>query len=117
MTPDEKKRLTAVELRAPNGSSVMQIDWADGHKSVYPHEVLRGFCPCAHCQGHQGPIKFVPGGNTDLTDIEEIGNYAVRLSWGDSHGFGIYSFQYLRQLCACEQCLAGEDMKERRFGR
>lgn len=88
-----------VELRAPEGARLMEIEWSDGVTTSYRHAVLRGFCPCAHCQGHHGPIVFVEGmGNPELADIEEVGNYAVRLTWADGHGTGIYSFRFLREL-------------------
>ncbi|MDB5329847.1 MAG: hypothetical protein JWP03_998, partial [Phycisphaerales bacterium] len=30
---------------------------------------------------------------------ELVGNYALRIDWSDNHGSGIYSFQYLREIC------------------
>jgi DUF971 family protein len=30
---------------------------------------------------------------------ELVGNYALRIDWSDEHGSGIYSFQYLREIC------------------
>lgn len=107
---------TPVELRAPQGAQVMEIEWADGHTGTYPHEILRGFCPCAHCQGHEGPIRFVSGGDLTLEDIQPVGNYAVRLAWADGHQTGIYSFRYLRALCACSSC-AQDDQRRRSFSR
>lgn len=100
----EDDRNVPVEVRAPRGTRVMQIEFADGHQGVYPHERLRGYCPCAQCQGHQGPIRFVPGGDLELRDIDEVGNYALRLTWADGHSTGIYSFVFLRRLCACAAC-------------
>lgn len=94
----------------------MEIDWADGHVGIYPHEVLRGYCPCANCQGHEGPIEFVEGGDLELFDVVEVGNYALRLVWGDGHQTGIYSFEFLRSLCACSSCAQG-DLKSRSFSR
>ena len=94
----------------------MEIDFDDGHKARYPHEILRGFCPCAGCQGHSGEIQFVEGGDVELLDIGEIGNYALRFSWGDGHDTGLYSFRFLRALCACEQCVPG-DGRKRSFSR
>ena len=29
---------------------------------------------------------------------ELVGNYALQIEWSDSHGSGIYSFQYLREI-------------------
>ena len=98
---------TPIEVRAPRGARVMHVAFEDGHEGVYPHELLRGYCPCAQCQGHSGPIRFVPGGDLELVDIAEVGNYALRLTWGDGHSTGIYSFRFLRELCACEQCAHG----------
>ncbi len=97
-------RYVAVSVRAPHGGRVMEIEWGDGHKAVLPHEILRGYCPCAHCQGHGGTIKFVPGGDLDIRDIQQVGNYALQFTWGDRHDSGIYTFRYLRSLCQCDAC-------------
>jgi DUF971 family protein len=114
MTDDD--RFDLLEVRAPKGARVMQILFGDGHEGLYPHELLRGYCPCAQCQGHQGPITFVAGGDLELADIGEVGNYALSLTWGDGHNTGIYSFNYLRRLCACAQC-GSPDPKQRTFER
>jgi DUF971 family protein len=95
---------TPLEVRAPRGAQQMEVLFADDHLGEYPHEILRGFCPCAVCQGHQGPIRFIAGGNTDLADIAEVGDYALRLTWADGHSTGIYTFKFLRELCRCEEC-------------
>jgi DUF971 family protein len=107
---------TPLEVRAPRGASVMEIDFEDGHRGVYPHEILRGYCPCAMCQGHQGPIRFVPGGDTELTDLAEVGDYALRLTWADGHSTGIYTFRFLRELCSCAECKT-TDPNARQFSR
>ena len=98
----------ALEIRALRGARTMHVLFEDGHEGVYPHELLRGYCPCAQCQGHSGPIRFVPGGDLELTELGEVGNYALRLTWGDGHSTGLYSFRYLRTLCACAACVQGE---------
>lgn len=100
----EQQAFTPFELRAPKGARQLEIDWADGHVGLYPHGVLRGFCPCASCQGHEGPIRHREGGSLELVDIEEVGNYAVRLGWADGHATGIYTFRFLRELCSCTSC-------------
>ena len=94
----DSARTRAVGVKAPHGSRTFEISWADGTKSAYPHEILRGFCPCAGCQGHSGSIKFQSGVNLELREIEQVGNYALGLTWGDGHNSGIYSFRYLRTL-------------------
>ena len=67
-------RNTPVAVRSPYRAKVTEIDWADGHKGVYPHEILRGYCPCAGCQGHSADIKFLEGGDTSIKTIEPVGD-------------------------------------------
>jgi len=102
MTQDP--RHVPTHVKAPHGAPVTEIAWADGHRSLLPNRLLRGYCPCAHCQGHGGTIAFVAGGNAELMDIERVGNYALSFAWGDSHTTGIYTFKYLRALCQCDEC-------------
>jgi DUF971 family protein len=96
----------------------IEIDWKDGHHSSYPVAVLRDECPCATCTGAHGtePQKtnfssaggaspfqmFKPG--PKMVNIEPVGNYAIKIVWNDGHSAGIYSWDYLRSLCACEAC-------------
>jgi DUF971 family protein len=99
-------RFRPVAIRSPRGARVTEIDWADGHKSVYPHAILRGYCPCAGCQGHSGDIQFQETTNNqqELDEIETVGGYALALHWFDGHASGIYAFKYLRSLCQCPVC-------------
>ncbi len=111
---DPRTRCKAV--RSPRGAKVTEIDWGDGHKGIYPHTILRGYCPCAGCQGHEGTIAFIePTGDiqTELDQIDPVGNYALRLVWFDGHGSGLYSYRYLRALCHCDECRPGSMKDER----
>jgi DUF971 family protein len=99
-------RIRCKSIRSPKGATVTEMDWADGHVGVYPHDVLRGFCPCAGCQGHEGAIRFIPPSalQLELAEIEPVGNYALCLKWFDGHASGLYSYTYLRALCHCSSC-------------
>ena len=47
-------------------------------------------------------LTILPGNYAQpLTAVgaELVGNYALRIDWSDAHGSGIYSFQYLREIC------------------
>jgi DUF971 family protein len=93
-----RRRLTPKLVKAPHGARVFEVQWSDGTQSVLPHEILRGYCPCATCQGHSGQITYQPGGSLDLVEIHRVGNYALGLRWADGHDSGIYSFDYLHAL-------------------
>jgi len=112
MANDPRHKCTAV--RSPRGAKVTELDWADGHKGKYPHEILRGYCPCAGCQGHSAQIAFKPaeGIALELDDIQPVGNYALCFKWFDGHDTGLYSYRYLRSLCQCEACLGSSAVSE-----
>jgi len=107
------KRITPTAVRSPFRAKTTEIDWADGHKGIYPHEILRGYCPCAGCQGHSAEVKFIPGGDTEIRTIEPVGDYALSFEWSDGHQTGIYTFRYLRELCQCRECVPAEKAGER----
>jgi DUF971 family protein len=119
---EDTARVTPEELRAPRGARVVEIVWADGVTTPIHHRTLRGFCPCAHCQGHQGPIEWVaatvelPDAALELVEIAEVGQYALQLTWADGHGTGIYSFPYLRELAGLED-LSDTEKSQRKLGR
>jgi len=107
--------IKCLKVRSPRGATVTEIDWGDGHTGIYPHEVLRGYCPCAGCQGHSGSIRFIEchGAQLELDGIEPVGNYALALKWFDGHSTGLYSYRYLRSLCHCGQCQPNGAKNER----
>ena len=86
--------VSPVELRAPIGAVQIEIDWEDGTTSILHNRYLRGFCPCAGCQGHSGPISFMDGGDLRLVDVSEISHYAVEHAWRAVHNAGRYSFWF-----------------------
>ncbi len=92
----------------------LQITWADGHHSRYPMEGLRNACPCVLCQGgHDQMGKAVDpkiflqssGRKRAITDIVQIGHYAIQITWDDGHQNGIYRFERLRDMCPVEHGL------------
>ncbi len=94
----EPTTLRPKRVRAPHGATLLEITWSDERTLRYPHRLLRGYCPCAGCQGHEQPVRFVEHGPAELRDLEQVGNYALRLHWGDGHDSGIYSYRWLRRL-------------------
>ena len=57
-------------------------------KVAIPWWYLRGFCPCAACQGHGGAYEFVTTDESELGDVREVGNYAVNITWAGGHDTG-----------------------------
>jgi len=93
-----------LEVRRDPERRRVHVSWSDGHQSEYPFAHLRGWCPCAACQGHSGDTSFITGGNADLQRIAPVGRYALTFVWADGHETGIYTYPYLRRLCPCGAC-------------
>ena len=91
------------------------VRWRDGHESYYPYDDLRQVCPCADCRtAHkpQGGLQVLTGpvarrGEIRIVEISPVGRYALSFTWSDGHRTGIYSFDFLRRLCPCENCRSG----------
>lgn len=77
---------------------LLRVLWDDDYLSDYPFGYLRGWCPCAVCQGHGGERHFIRVENPLLVSISMVGNYALNPRWSDGHETGIYTFAYLRSL-------------------
>jgi hypothetical protein len=41
-----------------------------------------------------------------MADIALVGWCRSSRRWGDGHGTGFYTFELLRDACACDECLA-----------
>ncbi len=101
--------LYPVEARRLPEERRLRLTWNDGHVGEYGYQLLRGWCPCAMCQGHSVlELTFHPPAQpVEPRRIEPVGNYGLSFLWSDGHGTGIYRFEYLRQLCPCPRCATG----------
>lgn len=95
------------EINCNTAMGLVRITWNDGHIGEYSAEYLRGYCPCALCQGHGTERTFISVPNAQIQEIRAVGNYAVEFIWHDGHSTGIYSYDYLRALCPCAICRKG----------
>jgi DUF971 family protein len=94
-----------VEIHHLRERGIVRVMWEDDHVGEYPLAYLRGFCPCALCQGHGGVVRrFVEVADPKLSRIQAVGNYAIEFAWEDGHDTGIYTYDYLRSLCPCAEC-------------
>ncbi len=94
-------------------SKQVQINWTDRHASVYDFTYLRRACPCAECRpwakgvadAFEIPesVRNAIGDLKSVGDVSMIGGYAISFVWADGHRYGIYNFEYLRELCPCDQ--------------
>jgi prepilin-type processing-associated H-X9-DG protein len=127
---DARRKPAGVKVHVSSGKGV-DITWADGHASHYDFAYLREECPCAMCNDER--MKKAQGQEKDRQLKKEnparaaaappsspllpmykpklaaksahaVGNYALQIDFNDGHATGIYSFDYLRTICPCQEC-------------
>jgi DUF971 family protein len=94
------------EVRRVPAAGRLQLTWSDGHSAAFDYGYLRGWCPCALCQGHTAlALTFHPAaGPVAVTSVQPVGNYGIAIGFSDGHSTGIYRFEFLREICPCAVC-------------
>jgi DUF971 family protein len=130
LSPDEQKlpvdAVTPQKVRVDKtGGTGVEIDWRDGHKSAWNFAWLRDACPCATCHDEREksgrspgapkpkPQTLLPMYEAPARPLETtpVGKYALRFKWSDGHESGIYSWDYLRRVCQCNECTTRGESK------
>jgi DUF971 family protein len=127
---DARRKPAKVKVHVSTGAGV-DITWADDHSSHYDFAYLRQECPCAMCNDErqkkaagqekdaqlkkENPLLAVaPALSSSLLPMfkprltakaaHAVGNYALQIDFNDGHATGIFSFDYLRMICPCQEC-------------
>jgi DUF971 family protein len=95
-----KQVIRPTEIKLHQMSRVLEIAFSDDSRHRLPVEYLRVYSPSAEVRGH-GPgqeVLQVGKENVNITNIEPVGTYAVRLCFDDGHDSGLYSWEWLHYL-------------------
>ena len=81
-------------------NKTLTIEFCDNYKADISAELLRVESPSAEVQGHSSKNKKTPLNKKDIaiSQIERVGNYAIKIIFDDNHDTGIYSWAYLREM-------------------
>ncbi len=96
-----------IDIVVHAASRVLELRYAHGRACRLPFEFLRVMSPSAEVRGHGPGQETLQVGKRDveLTALEPVGNYAIRPVFSDGHATGIYSWDYLQQLCEQQDTL------------
>jgi DUF971 family protein len=88
-----------IELRIK--SKTIVIGYPDGQEYQLSAEYLRVYSPSAEVRGHGlGQAKLQIGKiAVGISQIEPVGNYGLKFNFDDGHNTGIYTWEYLLDLC------------------
>ena len=98
----DRKTPRPTEINLHQVSKVLDITFDDGRSFSLPVEYLRVYSPSAEVRGHGPGQEVLQTGKSqvNITAIEPVGMYAVKLVFTDGHDTGIYSWDYLYDLGA-----------------
>ena len=89
-----------VEIRLQKAKRQLALRFDDDAEFELPFEYLRVYSPSAEVKGHGPGQDVLQTGkeNVQITAVEPVGHYAVRLFFDDGHDTGLYTWQYLYEL-------------------
>lgn len=90
-----------IGIRLHTRSRELELEYPDGSNYRLGCEYLRAYSPSAEVKGHGPGQEVLQSGKMHITikTIKPVGNYALQLTFDDGHDTGLYSWEYLHQLC------------------
>ena len=95
---DSDHRPTGINLHSR--SRQLALEYGSGQSYSLSCEYLRVYSPSAEVRGHtpdQAKLQLGKEG-VNITDLRQIGNYALKIFFDDGHNSGLYDWQYLYRL-------------------
>ncbi len=83
-------------------NETFQIDWVDGQRDIFKLADLQRNCPCIRCRDEKSgqmivnPAKIAC--SLKAVKIENVGRYALKITFASGCSRGIYTFDFLRSL-------------------
>ena len=96
-----------IDIALHQTSKILEIKFDNDFEARLTTEFLRVSSPSAQVKGHSPGQEVLQVGkkHVNITAIEPVGNYAVRLRFDDGHDTGIYTWDYLYELAENQEQL------------
>ena len=89
-----------IDIKLHQVSKILEIKFDNNTECQLSCEFLRVYSPSAEVKGHGAGQEVLQVGKEDvnITSIQPVGNYAIKLFFTDGHDTGLYSWDYLYHL-------------------
>ena len=96
-----------VDIKLHQASHLLEIRFDNNTECMLSCEFLRVYSPSAEVKSHGPGQEVLQIGKEDvnITAIEPVGNYAIKLVFTDGHDTGLYSWDYLYELASNYEAL------------
>ena len=97
--------MTPINIHLHRHSQELELEYPGGETYRLKSEYLRVFSPSAEVRGHGRGQEVLQTGKkyVNIDKLHPVGNYALQLVFTDGHDSGIYSWDYLYELCEQQQ--------------
>ena len=96
MTQDNSPNVESLKLKRK--SRQLEMHFYNGETYQLSCEMLRVYSPSAEVHGHGNPVLVTHKKNVNISAIEPVGNYAVKIVFDDGHDTGLFSWKVLYDL-------------------
>ncbi len=88
-------------------SKVLELAYGDQGTYLIPFEFLRVHSPSAEVRGHGPGQEVLQTGkrNVSILNLEPVGNYALKPTFTDGHDSGLFTWEYLSELCQNQEAM------------
>jgi DUF971 family protein len=98
--------LPPISIRRIPERQVLEVAWPDGLARELALVPLRAQCMCARCVDEITGERIIEVEGIDpkiaVSELQLVGNYALRIHWSDGHHQGLYTWPHLRRLCEAD---------------
>lgn len=96
---------TPTNIHLHKHSQELELEYPGGESYRLKSEYLRVYSPSAEVRGHGKGQEVLQSGKkyVNIESLHPVGNYAIQLVFTDGHDTGIYSWDYLYELCTQQE--------------
>ncbi len=94
--------MAPVKIKLCKKEGSLSLEYSNGDHFILAGEYLRVHSPSAEVRGHGKGQEILQYGKEliKICNVESSGNYALKLTFSDSHDSGIYTWDYLYDLAS-----------------
>lgn len=103
----QQQRHRPTDIKLHQKSRILEVIFDNGAEFRLPCEFLRVYSPSAEVRGHGPGQETLQVGKeaVNISEIEPIGAYAVKLHFDDGHNTGLYSWDFLYKIGQNQQAM------------
>ena len=89
------------DIKLHTRSRELELVYTNGESYRLSCEYLRVYSPSAEVKGHGPGQEVLQTGKQKvaITALEPVGHYALQIVFDDGHDSGLYSWDYLYEMC------------------